>query len=543
MDSQVSQIPVASIQDARKARPDADSLMTNISQASDSAQQQPGEIQTVDEYARQYLAQQTLEVVVPSYAAWFQFDAIHDLEKKALPEFFSGRNRSKTPAVYKDYRDFMIHTYRLNPSEYLTVTACRRNLAGDVCALIRVHAFLEQWGLINYQVNPETRPSAIGPPFTGHFRVTADTPRGLTPFLPHATVTIPKYDGSTSGAATTGTATTESMGTSSQTTRPNIFQKPSGKTEPPKYACATCGSDCSVIRYHNTKTKDFDACASCYLEGRFPSSMHSGEFVKINTGYIQKSINDNWTDEENLLLLEGIEMFDDDWVKIAMHVGTRTKEQCVLHFLQLPIEDSYLEENVENLGPLQYNHIPFGQTDNPIMSVVAFLASVVNPGVASAAAKAALHQIGLEMGTETSKESNAAPKQPGETPADTKKPHFDVQKAASSALGAAAVKAKLLADYEEKEIQRLMNALIEMQLRKFELKMNHLEELETILENEKREIERQRQQLFVERMTFQNSLATGKAEVDPSVKLVNGEERAAFGETSMEVDGQLSALP
>lgn len=49
-------------------------------------------------------------------------------------------------------RDFMINTYRLNPHEYLTVTACRRNLAGDVCAIIRVHAVLEQWGLINYQV-------------------------------------------------------------------------------------------------------------------------------------------------------------------------------------------------------------------------------------------------------------------------------------------------------------------------------------------------------------------------------------------------------
>jgi SWI/SNF related-matrix-associated actin-dependent regulator of chromatin subfamily C len=46
----------------------------------------------------------------------------------------------------------MINTYRLNPIEYLTVTACRRNLAGDVCAIMRVHSFLEQWGLINYQV-------------------------------------------------------------------------------------------------------------------------------------------------------------------------------------------------------------------------------------------------------------------------------------------------------------------------------------------------------------------------------------------------------
>jgi SWI/SNF related-matrix-associated actin-dependent regulator of chromatin subfamily C len=46
----------------------------------------------------------------------------------------------------------MIDTYRLNPTQYLTATACRRSLAGDVCAIIRVHAFLEQWGLINFQV-------------------------------------------------------------------------------------------------------------------------------------------------------------------------------------------------------------------------------------------------------------------------------------------------------------------------------------------------------------------------------------------------------
>lgn len=47
----------------------------------------------------------------------------------------------------------MIDTYRLNPTEYLTSTASRRNLAGDVCAIMRVHGFLEQWGLINYQVS------------------------------------------------------------------------------------------------------------------------------------------------------------------------------------------------------------------------------------------------------------------------------------------------------------------------------------------------------------------------------------------------------
>lgn len=106
----------------------------------------------LEEQARKYLAAQTHEVIIPSYAAWFDMSKIHAIEKRALPEFFNSRNRSKTPAIYKDYRDFMVNTYRLRPSEYLTVTACRRNLAGDVCAIMRVHAFLEQWGLINYQV-------------------------------------------------------------------------------------------------------------------------------------------------------------------------------------------------------------------------------------------------------------------------------------------------------------------------------------------------------------------------------------------------------
>ena len=107
---------------------------------------------SIESSAREHLISQTHSIILPSYSTWFDMHKINNIERKALPEFFNNRNRSKTPAVYKDYRDFMINTYRLNPIEYLTVTACRRNLAGDVCAIMRVHAFLEQWGLINYQV-------------------------------------------------------------------------------------------------------------------------------------------------------------------------------------------------------------------------------------------------------------------------------------------------------------------------------------------------------------------------------------------------------
>jgi len=109
---------------------------------------------TQEDIARQFMPVQQHEIIIPSYAAWFDLATIHPIESRGLPEFFNNKNKSKTPTIYKECRDFMVNTYRLNPLEYLTVTACRRNMTGDVCAIIRVHAFLEQWGLINYQVSP-----------------------------------------------------------------------------------------------------------------------------------------------------------------------------------------------------------------------------------------------------------------------------------------------------------------------------------------------------------------------------------------------------
>lgn len=125
--------------------------------------------------------EQTHHIIIPSYSSWFDYSSIHELEKRALPEFFNSKNRSKTPEIYLGYRNFMIDTYRLNPGEYLSATSCRRNLPGDVCAIMRVHAFLEQWGLINYQVDYEARAAPLGPPCTSHFTVVADTPSGLAP--------------------------------------------------------------------------------------------------------------------------------------------------------------------------------------------------------------------------------------------------------------------------------------------------------------------------------------------------------------------------
>lgn len=95
--------------------------------------------------------------------------------------------------------------------------------------------------------------------------------------------------------------------------------------------------------------------------------------------------------------IQGLEMYKDDWNKVSEHVGSRTQDECILHFLRLPIEDPYMEDSSSSLGPLAYQPIPFSQAGNPVMSTVAFLASVVDPRVASAAAKSALGEKELQI--------------------------------------------------------------------------------------------------------------------------------------------------
>ncbi|KAJ9110671.1 hypothetical protein QFC19_001500 [Naganishia cerealis] len=577
--------------------------------------------QVLHNLAVTYLASQTHPLIIPSYASWFSFATIHPLERRSLPEFFSGKNRSKTPAIYKDYRDFMMNTYRLNPSEYLTVTACRRNLAGDVGAIMRVHAFLEQWGLINYQVDPETRPAPLGPPFTGHFRVTLDTPKGLQPLHPgtRPPTNLPKPTPSSSSAAAATTVSGAGKPAahasnldlrktiysgSSVTTRPITPQEAqktitdhaselrarSGPTPRRSYACDTCGTDCTRTRYHSLKDGNYTLCVACYTSGRFPGTMHSGGFVRMDEEAFKHALgtangSSEWSDQETLLLLEGIEMYDEDWDKVAQHVGTRSKEQCVMHFLALPIEDEYLNEPEAELGPLKYSTrvggggggvggamegLPFAQADNPVMSVVAFLASAVGPGVAAAAAQSALGELtnGLrsrvkraekeadenppapvpaqegqeaevkpqeeedegeekkaeamdvdpvsataDASDETASDPTISTQEPSSAVADadadadpTTLPRNQVERAAALALGAAAAKASTLAVHEERHIQSLLTRLIQAQTRKLESKITMFEKFEELLEQERRSVEVAKQQAFKDRLVLVQQL-------------------------------------
>ncbi|XP_061471143.1 SWI/SNF complex subunit SMARCC2 isoform X5 [Rhineura floridana] len=315
------------------------------------------------------VTEQTHHIIIPSYAAWFDYNSVHAIERRALPEFFNGKNKSKTPEIYLAYRNFMIDTYRLNPQEYLTSTACRRNLAGDVCAIMRVHAFLEQWGLINYQVDAESRPTPMGPPPTSHFHVLADTPSGLVPLQPKT----PQGRQSDSDTKT---------GRKSKEIEDLVTETGKGKPEMQTTASQQMLNFPDKSKEKPPDMQNFGLRTDMYTKKNAPSKSKAAA-----------SATREWTEQETLLLLEALEMYKDDWNKVSEHVGSRTQDECILHFLRLPIEDPYLEDSEASLGPLAYQPIPFSQSGNPVMSTVAFLASVVDPRVASAAAKSALEEF------------------------------------------------------------------------------------------------------------------------------------------------------
>ncbi|NWY70790.1 SMRC1 protein, partial [Erithacus rubecula] len=78
----------------------------------------------------------------------------------------------------------------------------------------------------------------------------------------------------------------------------------------------------------------------------------------------------------------------------------------------------------------------------------------------------------------------------------------NVATAAAAALASAATKAKHLAAVEERKIKSLVALLVETQMKKLEIKLRHFEELETIMDREKEALEQQRQQLLTERQNF-----------------------------------------
>ncbi|KAG0672459.1 hypothetical protein C6P45_001921 [Maudiozyma exigua] len=339
---------------------------------------------------------QTHEIVIPSYSTWFSLRKIHQIEKKSLPEFFTNRIASKTPEIYIKYRNFMVNSYRLNPNEYFSVTAARRNLSGDAASIFRIHKFIMKWGLINYQVNAKQLPKTVEPPYTNDFSTKHDAPRGIFPFESYKpSVQLPDMAKLKKMMDIEDERSTLHKYLSQERKRNFAELEQNGMNE----------TDSSHT--NATKESKSEIVSTDERPAKRPNILNT-----IN----QESDKIKWNREDLKKLLFGIQTYGSDWYKVAKHVGTKTPEQCVLRFLQLPIEDKFLYQDISNLhgnnkdedkntivnindlGPLKYApHLPFSKSESPVLSTIAFLVGLVDPQIVQKMTNRAIRAMDVDI--------------------------------------------------------------------------------------------------------------------------------------------------
>lgn len=201
------------------------------------------------------------------------------------------------------------------------------------------------------------RPTAMGPPPTSHFHVLSDTPSGLQPLNPLKNV------------------------------QPSAAKLIAIGDKVPSI-------DSPLTRLDGDSMIPIKQELGIDINGQFGLKIDQyGRSAR--TAMASRGGARVWTEQETLLLLEALELYRDDWNRVCQHVGSRTQDECILHFLRLPIEDPYLDCDAAGgvLGPLAYQPVAFSKQGNPVMSAVAFLASVVDPRVAATAAQAAMDEF------------------------------------------------------------------------------------------------------------------------------------------------------
>lgn len=169
-------------------------------------------------------------------------------------------------------------------------------------------------------------------------------------------------------------------------------------------------------------------------------------------------------------------------------------------------------------------------TGSSLMKQVTLLSSVVDPRITASAAEAAISALcdEIQCPREVFNGNDTEDEELGFLPNKSKVPQADgmdidgrpttsesqgtsprkndlpfslqMRAATATALGAAAARAKLLADQEDREIETLVANIIETQMKKIQHKTKHFDDLELIMEKEYAELEDLKESIIMERM-------------------------------------------
>ncbi|KAJ3697668.1 hypothetical protein LUZ61_001373 [Rhynchospora tenuis] len=284
--------------------------------------------------------------VVPTFAGWFSWNSMHDIEKQTLVSFFDGKSEKRTPELYMTIRNSIMKKFHSNPQSQIELKDLTELSNDDSDSWQEVMEFLDHWGLINFH------------PFPPNSEDTPKSEEDAKGDKKNASLVDKLYQFETSQMHVVSIPIAKKIEAAPQPTlapvqgvlpEPGLGDDSAALMEPSiEYHCNSCQADCSRKRYHCRTQADFDLCTDCYTEGKFGTGMAPADFILMESAEAPGAGGATWTDEETLLLLEALELFGANWNEIADHVGTKTKAQCMLHFLEMPIEDSFLYANEEN---------------------------------------------------------------------------------------------------------------------------------------------------------------------------------------------------
>lgn len=498
-------------------------------------------------------------LVVPMHADWFTPNSVNRLERQVVPHFFAGKSSEHTPDKYMDCRNSIVAKYMENPEKRLLVTDCQGLVPGvDLHDLNRIVRFLDHWGIINYSAPAPNREPRLGAPYlkedsTGDLHIHSAALKSIYSLIHFDK---PKSRIRPEDLSFSLVSSIDDISDLDDRIRERLSE----------YHCNYCSRPLPRAHFQSQKEADVMLCVDCFHEGRYIVGHSSIDFIRANSSKDFCDFDgDSWTDQETLLLLEALEIYNDNWNDIAEHVGTKSKAQCILHFISLPMEDGILENieipstSVASDAPSKEDHrrtlsssngdsarqcpqdldsesrLPFGNCGNPVMALVSFVSSTLGPRVASACAHASLAALskeeqpvegsvcgdrtntgswlsrdgdpqGLAANLNHPKESTVAHGSSSENHAQSAPLSSEtVKNAAKLGLAAAAMKAKQFADHEEREIQRMTASIINHQLRKLETKLKQFAEVETLLMKECEQVEKVRQRLAAERARIKST--------------------------------------
>ena len=293
---------------------------------------------------------------------------------------------------------------------YLSSKTCLKHLAGDSAAIMRIHAFLEHWGLINFKLNPKFKPNFIPKAFNFKSPVIIDSEIFMYDNSQKQENINANYNNPESPIVLTNKKKCVSTLYPINKISNEIFNKfldnlsemakeikSNNNSDLYKYMqninflsqnyrpkCDICGNFCLVNWYiskenstgkinqegENDNESDNDMgvsisideksikkdfcliCEECFVnkEIPLPKNLERKNF-EISTVYnlfskeridkklLEKINEQKWTEEENKQLLENMKTHNnwDDLIKSLGKNNNKTKKDCILHLMQMPV--------------------------------------------------------------------------------------------------------------------------------------------------------------------------------------------------------------